>query len=130
MMINYDGERTISFEFMRGDHVRSFPVTIPTVLDRGVWREGQYVHGDAVTYAGAFWIAQRETSAKPGEGGDNGWRLAVKSGRQGKSSYDIARSNGYRGSEKEWLASLTGSQGREGRPGRDFTQIGPDGRRW
>jgi hypothetical protein len=123
LTVSYDGDRTITLAFVREDRVRSFPVALPIVLDRGVWRDGQYVQGDAVTYAGALWIAQRQTTARPGEGPDNGWRLAVKAPRHGKSAFDLARANGYAGTERQWLASLKGERGPEGRPGRD-------GRNW
>lgn len=64
---------------------RSF--RIPFVLDKGVFKEGAtYEEGDGVTFAGCFWIAKKETDAKP-EGGDN-WRLAVKKGRDGKDGRD------------------------------------------
>jgi hypothetical protein len=120
LTVNYDGDRTMTLAFMRGDRTRPFPVVLPIVLDRGVWRDGrQYVQGDAVTYAGALWIAQRETTARPGEGPDTGWRLAVKAPRHGKSAFELARSNGYSGTEKQWLASLKGERGPEGRPGRE-----------
>ena len=57
------------------------------VLDRGVFREGlPYVKGDGVTWAGSFWIAQQDTTAKPGtpDLASRAWRLAVKAGRDGK----------------------------------------------
>jgi hypothetical protein len=67
--------------FQRGDETKEF--RIPTVIDRGVWREGKtYLPGDGVTWAGSFWICQEETSEKPD--GGKGWRLAVKKGRDGK----------------------------------------------
>lgn len=78
-----DDGRTIIRRYIRGDQVKEFRHRISTVLDRGVFKEGHaYEPGDGVTWAGSFWIAQKETSAKP-EGGD-GWRLAVKRGRDGK----------------------------------------------
>jgi hypothetical protein len=119
LTVNYDGDRTLTLAFVQADHTRSFPVALPIVLDRGVWRDGQYVQGDAVTYAGALWIAQRQTAARPGEGPEGGWRLAVKAPRHGKSVFDLARSNGFSGTERQWLASLKGERGPEGRPGRD-----------
>ena len=39
-----------------------------------------YERGDAVTYGGSLWIAQRDTNEYP-RGEDSGWRLAVKRGR-------------------------------------------------
>jgi hypothetical protein len=50
----------------------------------GVWTEGGYVAGDTVSHGGSLFIARAETSAKPGNGGDTGWRLAVKRGNDGR----------------------------------------------
>jgi hypothetical protein len=48
---------------------------------RGVWEAGrQYGRGAAVTDHGALWICEHATSQRPGDGAENGWRLAVKSG--------------------------------------------------
>ncbi len=78
-----DDGRTIIRRYMRGDEVKEFRHTFPVVLDRGVYKaEQEYVAGDGVTWAGSFWIAQKDTSEKPGDG--EGWRLAVKSGRAGR----------------------------------------------
>ena len=79
-----DDERTLLLRFSRGDEVKEFPVTMPVVLDRGVFREGTaYTRGDACTFGGSLWIAQGDTSAKP-DALASGWRLAVKRGRDGK----------------------------------------------
>lgn len=120
LTVDYDGDRTLTLGFAQGDRKRSFPAVLPIVLDRGVWRDGQYIRGDAVTYAGALWIARRPTTVRPGEGPDNGWRLAVKAPRHGKSAFELARLNGYVGTERQWLASLRGSEGRPGRDGRNW----------
>lgn len=56
--------------------------SIPMVIDRGVWREGEHEKGDHVTWDGSGWIAQRKTATKPGTGPD--WRLSTKRGRDGK----------------------------------------------
>lgn len=56
------------------------------VLDKGIYKAGtSYEHGDSVTYAGSYWIAQRATEASPGNGSSD-WRLAVKRGRDGKDA--------------------------------------------
>lgn len=47
---------------------------------------GSYEQGDGVTFAGSFWIAQKDTSSKPGESSD--WRLAVKRGQDGRDGRD------------------------------------------
>lgn len=60
---------------------------VPFVIDRGVYREGQeYKAGDGVTWARNYWIATKDTTAKPDFGGD--FRLAVKGGRDGKDGRD------------------------------------------
>ncbi|MGJ0236979.1 hypothetical protein ACQEPB_00460 [Novosphingobium fluoreni] len=79
-------ERTFKMCFTRGEIMHSFEFAFPVVLDRGVYSAGkQYEHGDAVTWAGSLWIAQRSTDAKP-DSPDGGWRLAVKRGRDGKDA--------------------------------------------
>jgi hypothetical protein len=90
MQVKLDADgRTVVFELTRadGDKIqrKSFPITFPVVLDRGVYRaDMQYEKGDSVTWAGALWIAQAKTmDQKPGEGQTN-WRLAVKAGREGR----------------------------------------------
>lgn len=75
--------RTVIASYERGDLQRTFELGFHVVLDRGVYRpEVQYAKGDGVTWGGSFWIAQRETAAKPETNDD--WRLAVKRGRDGK----------------------------------------------
>ena len=112
--IKYDGERnwTLAYVLTGGEIVeRSFHV--PAIIDRGLWKEGSYQHGDAVTFGGSMWIAQRDTDAQP-ETLNSGWRLAVKRGREGKQGLQ-----GYKGAD-----------GKDGRDGRDLTQMGPDGSKW
>jgi integrin beta 3 len=76
-----DGGRTLRWAI--GDAVHEIKTAI--VLDAGVWREGTtYVPGDGVTLGGSFFIAQAETSAKPGKSDD--WRLAVKRGSDGRDA--------------------------------------------
>lgn len=58
---------------------------VATVIDREVFKEGQkYEKGDGVTWGRHYWIARKDTEAKPEVGPD--WRLAVKSGRDGKDA--------------------------------------------
>lgn len=80
---SYDGEKTITIRFSKGDRVKEFDFAMPVVIDRGVFKEGsEYKAGDGVTWGGSFWIAQKDTGAKPDTGSD--WRLSVKRGRDGK----------------------------------------------
>lgn len=113
MAMDYDGERGITFRLVQGERVKEFPFTLPIPLDRGQYKTGDdYVHGDATTYGGSLWIAQKATADKPGTPAE--WRLAVKCGRDGKSGKDGER----------------GDSGKEGRPGKDLTQLGLDGSKW
>lgn len=75
--------REVTFSFRRGDLVREKTFRIPGFVDRGVFRmEEIYTKGDGVTFGGSFWLAQKNNPGKPGEG--DGWRLAVKRGRDAK----------------------------------------------
>lgn len=78
--IQFDGERR--FTVKSGDSEQSF--TLPTIIDRGVYDAGKgYEKGDAVSDGGSLWIAQKDApNHKPGDG--DGWRLAVKRGRDAK----------------------------------------------
>lgn len=83
----HDGERGITFRFAKGDRVKEFAFVLPVVIDRGVWAEGKeggYAKGDGVTWAGSFWISQKDDNGDKPDGGD-GWRLSVKRGRDAKS---------------------------------------------
>jgi Collagen triple helix repeat (20 copies) len=74
-----DGGRTLRWAV--GETVHEIKTAI--VLDAGVWKEGAaYVTGDGVTLGGSFFIAQADTTAKPGASDD--WRLAVKRGNDGR----------------------------------------------
>ena len=86
MAVEHDGERGFTFRLTRGSEVREYGFTIPAVLDRGVYREdNDYLKGDAVSFGGSLWIAQRDVPpGKPGQ--CDGWRLAVKKGRDGRAA--------------------------------------------
>jgi hypothetical protein len=76
-----DGGRTLRWAI--GETVHEIKTAI--VLDAGVWKEGAaYVAGDGVTMGGSFFIAQADTSAKPGKSDE--WRLAVKRGSDGRDA--------------------------------------------
>lgn len=82
--VEYDGEKTITLKMQRGDVVKEANIVLPINIDKGIFSEGQkYTAGDSVTWGGSYWIAQRDTGAKP-DTADSGWRLAVKKGRDGK----------------------------------------------
>ncbi|KQP43915.1 hypothetical protein ASF44_28725 [Pseudorhodoferax sp. Leaf274] len=84
LAVEFDGEKTVTFKLERGEVSKEFSLVLPVVVDRGIYVEGKgYTPGDAVTWGGSFWVAQKDTSAKP-DSPDSGWRLAVKKGRDGK----------------------------------------------
>lgn len=81
-----DDDRTIQFSFRSAEHEHVATLKWPTVIDRGVWSDkGSYARGDGTTWAGSYWIAQRDGPGKP-DTADGGWRLAVKRGRDGKDA--------------------------------------------
>lgn len=72
----HDGERDITFKI----GTKESKIRLPAIIDRGIWDQATYEKGDGVTYDGSFFIAQCDTSSKPGT--DDTWRLAVKRGRK------------------------------------------------
>jgi hypothetical protein len=82
---------------------------LPGVLrDAGVWKAGTaYEPGDGVSWNGSFWFAHARTTDRPGHGA-TAWRLAVKSGAEGKP----------------------GPEGKPGRDGKDLTHMDTKGTKW
>ena len=68
--------------------VQKFAMPVPVY--KGVFRDGdQYEAHDSVTWAGSQWHCNQATGEKPGEG--KSWTLAVKRGRDGKSTVQLAK---------------------------------------
>lgn len=106
--VEYDGERTVTLRIASNGKSVEWPIRFPFTLDRGVYSVGKkYEQGDSVSWGGSIWIAQCETTERPGDQAKD-WRLAVKRGKDGK--------DGEPGKK--------GEQGPPGRPGRDFTNSG------
>ena len=102
----FDGERTLTFRFQKDERVKEFAFTLPYPLDKSVWKAGTaYVRGDGVTWGGSWFIAQRDNPGKPEDGADNGWRLAVKHGRDGKPG----------------TPGLKGDRGKDAKPAREVS---------
>lgn len=81
--VEYDGERTFTFKWQRGSVVKTKSFHVPTVIDRGYWREGTKAEaGDAMTHDGTLWIATKATSDKPCRESD-AWRIGARKGRDG-----------------------------------------------
>lgn len=72
----HDGERGLTFRL--GD--QQSVIRLPAMIYRGVWDQQSYEKGDSVTFDGSMFVAQVDTSSKPGT--DDTWRLAVKRGRK------------------------------------------------
>ena len=88
--------------FTRGEVEKFFYLHSP--IDQGPYQANRkYRKGAVVSLRGGMWIAQKETSARPGDP-DSGWRLSVKPGRDGK--------DGKQGPQ--------GNDGKNGRDGRDL----------
>lgn len=79
-----EDDRTVTVSLKRGQTVIEKSIKIHSLIDRGVYSDsGAYEKGDGVSYAGSFWIVQKDgPEGKPGSSDD--FRLAVKRGRDGK----------------------------------------------
>ncbi len=78
-----DDGRTITLAFARGDLVKTYDIKTAIQIYQSIWREGDYLKGDSVTFGGSQWIALKDTATKP-DTPNSDWRLAVKRGRDGK----------------------------------------------
>ena len=82
MEVLYDGRRSFTFRFMKGEKAKEFMFNAPIPLDAGFYKAGEkYEKADLVQFGGSMWIAQEDTTDKPGEG--KAWRLSSKRGRDG-----------------------------------------------
>lgn len=91
LQIEQDGrEFTLVAKTSSGDEVRK-SVKVAALVDRGVFKAGtMYEAGDGVTWGGSFFIAQKDgPRGHPGEPGCDGWRLAVKRGRDGTKGISV-----------------------------------------
>jgi len=113
LQLEYNGDRTLTFKFVKGENVKLYDLHMDIPLFKDVWRAGEYQAGDEVVRDGSMWIATKKTETVPGAPGSD-WRLCTKRGRDGK--------DGKPGPE--------GPMGKAGRDGRDLTQLGQDGSKW
>jgi hypothetical protein len=61
---------------------------VPTMIYRGIWKEGEYERGDCVTWGGSMFHCDAEkTTAKPETSTD--WKLCAKRGRDGKDAEPV-----------------------------------------
>jgi hypothetical protein len=86
LAVDFNGDRTLSVKFTRGDLVKVFPIVLPFLKYQGVFQDGKaYDAGDVVTWAGSTWHCKTATSTKPGDTAAD-WTLIVKRGRDGKDA--------------------------------------------
>lgn len=82
--VEYDGERTFTIKWQRGEVVKSKTFDVPTIIDRGYWREGMASKaGDVVTQDGSAWVAKQDNTSKPCLENKDDWRLFARKGRDG-----------------------------------------------
>jgi integrin beta 3 len=85
----FDDAQGWHVRFARGELTKVFAVPMP--WDAGPWQSGKTYHaGAGVMCKGCYWVAQRTTTARPGDESDESraWRLTVKCGRDGKPGRD------------------------------------------
>lgn len=91
LRIEQDGRQfTLVAKTSSGAEV-SKSVKVAALVDRGVFKMDEpYEAGDGVTWGGSFFIAQKDApGGRPGEPGCDGWRLAVKRGRDGTKGVNV-----------------------------------------
>ncbi len=91
LRIEQDGRQfTLVAKTSSGAEV-SKSVKVAALVDRGVFKMDEpYEAGDGVTWGGSFFIAQKDApGGRPGEPGCDGWRLAVKRGRDGTKGVSV-----------------------------------------
>lgn len=81
----------------------------------GEWLEDS--RGDRVVAQGPAGRSAYELAVENGYRGTLEEWLASLNGNNGRSAYELAVENGYRGTEEEWLASLKGTAGDKGDDG-------------
>lgn len=86
MTASYDGERSVTLKFERGERTKEFTFRLPVTIDKGYWREGTKAEaGDGWTHDGCWWIAKADTDTKPGYDSP-AWRMGARKGRDGQSN--------------------------------------------
>jgi len=78
-----DDGRTLEFSFEDAERKAAASLTLPTMVYRGVWAEGEFKAHDTVTHNGSLFVALEDTTDKPGTAA---WKLAAKRGRDGRGS--------------------------------------------
>lgn len=104
--VQYDGARSVAVKTIKssGNEVTK-DFSIPAMIYKDIWKEGEYKAQDCVTLSGSLWCALEDTTDRPGDA-SKAWRMVAKRGGTGKSAYDIAREAGFSGTREQWLGTL------------------------
>lgn len=93
MDIDFDGERTLTFRWTRGDEVAERKIVLSHMIYRGVFKtDAEYVRGDCVTYDGSTWHCNEPTTGKPGM--SKAWSLTTKRGKDGRDGNSLPPTTG------------------------------------
>lgn len=80
----YDGSRTFSAVFKKGEAEKRFDFKVAVPLYAGSFKTGTaYEKGDMVTSDGSLWHCNVPTTDKPGD--NKSWQLCVRKGMDGKN---------------------------------------------
>ncbi len=80
-----DGRTVVTSHELSDGKLLTTQRKVAATIYRHAWKEGKsYEQGDAVTWGGSTWHANRDTGAKPGHSDD--WTLMVRRGAEAKSS--------------------------------------------
>lgn len=88
MDMDYDGERTFTFKWSKGERKKQKDFKVPIPLYRGVYKSGDTTRWEAwdmLTYGGSVWRAKCDDPGPPGPNNQN-WHLVVKKGADGKDA--------------------------------------------
>lgn len=96
---------TVTLQCTNGQTItKSARMDIPQYT--GIFRSGQKSEkNDMTTHSGSVWIAKCDTENAPPH---SDWVLVVKKGEKGADVYQVAKRNGFEGTEQEWLEEVMG----------------------
>lgn len=99
----------------------SLELMVKNMGSRGNWNNTtQYYKNNLVLFNGSSFIALQDNLGKtpPSDIQSNVyWSMLAKQGPAGKSAYELAVENGFKGTMKEWIESLKGLRGPKGPQG-------------
>lgn len=92
LSVDFDGNRTLAFNFQRGDIKKTFSIPLPFQRYCGSYQpDYPYVIGDVVTSGGNAWHCQQPTTIRPGDS-VSAWKMMVRKGRDGRDAPTLAGS--------------------------------------